>query len=198
MDHRSLSRQAKADHSSRIASRRGESPSDAAADKAMITRAFAQHDKQLHGGKPTRLHLKDGGSAEGSANGSRLDRPGRARGGKMSKGKGNHVNVIVASGGGQDRPVPVPVPAAGPPHPPMMPPPGAGAPPMGPGGPPMGMPPGAGGPPMMPPRPPMAGGMPMRADGGKTVAVHMDAGAAGGKGRLEKSKMAIPDENAAD
>jgi hypothetical protein len=47
----------------------------------------------------------------------------------------------------------------------------------------------------MPPRPPM--GM-MRADGGKTVAVKMSAGASSGEGRMAKSKMPIPDENADD
>lgn len=207
MDHKSLARQAKIDHTSRIRDRRGESPGDAASDKARIERAMAQHDSQLHAGKHTRLHLKDGGCAEGSANAIRLDRPGRARGGmsplgggkkKSSKsGKGNHVNVIVASGGGEkERPVPVPVPAAGPAAPPKppMPPPGAG--PAGPGGPPMGGPPG------MPPRPPM----PMRARGGATeacqphgkgLAFKMKAGSSGGLGRLAKAKMPIPDETAA-
>lgn len=214
MDHRSLARQAKSDHSSRIASRRGESPSDAAADKARIERAISQHDSQLHGGKKTRLHLKDGGCAEGSASASRLDRPGRARGGispfggggkkKSKSGKGNTVNVIVASGGGEkERPVPIPVPAAGPPPRPPMPPPGPMGPGGPPGGPPMGGPPGAGGPPI-PPRP-IPGGVPMRADGGaaeaakahgKELAVHMKAGASSGMGRIAKSKLSCPDANA--
>lgn len=195
MDHKSLARQAKEDHTSRVRDRRGESPSDAAADRARVVRAFSEHDKQLHGGKTTKLTgLRDGGCAEGSANSARLDRPGRARGGKAGKKPHTNVNVIVASGGGQERPVPVPVPAAGPPPHPPMPPPGAG-----PGGPPMGGPPGMpgpmgpGGPPMMPTRP----GMPMRADGGKTVAVSMKAGSASGEGRIAKSKMPIPDEAAA-
>lgn len=196
MDHKSLARQAKEDHSSRIKERRGESPSDAAADRARVARAFSEHDKQLHGGKKTVLTgLRDGGCADGSPAAARLDRPGRARGGKMPKHKGTNVNVIVASGGKDKEPMPVPVPVpGGPPRPPMMPPPPAGMPP---GGPPMGgpgmPPPGAG----MPP-PGMRPPMPMRADGGKTVAVKMSAGAASGKGRMEKAKMPIPDENADD
>lgn len=206
MDHKSLRAQATREHESRIKDRRGESPSDATADKARIRRAFDEHDTQLHGGKKTRLELRDGGCAEGGRTAPRMDRPGRARGGKTGGKKAHtNVNVIVASGG-KDRPVPVPVPAAGgvPPRPPM-PPPGA----MGPGGPPMGGPPGMGGPGLPPPgiggpRPPM---MPMRADGGgvgdaakphgKDVAVQMKAGAAGGAGRIAKAKMPIPDEAAA-
>lgn len=199
MDHRSLARQAKEDHSARIKERRGESPSDAAADSARVRKAFSEHDKQLHGGAHTKLTgLKDGGCADGSPAAARLDRPGRARGGKMPKHKGTNVNVIVASGGKDKEPMPVPVPMAGPPHPPMPPPPGAvpmagGPPPPGMGGPPM-PPPGAG----MPPPGMMRPGMPMRADGGKTVAFKMDAGSASGKGRMEKAKMKIPDENADD
>lgn len=60
-------------------------------------------------------------------------------------------------------------------------------------------PPGLGG-----PRPPM---MPMRARGGgvndasethgKDLAIHMKAGSSSGEGRIEKSKMKIPDEAAA-
>lgn len=288
MDHKTLARQAKADHSSRIRERRGESPSDAAADKALIARAMGQHDSQMHGGKQrTRLHLKDGGCADGGTSTPRLDRPGRARGGSAQKrdsgggvdfdklpppvrmpttdsgqkmapmpmvkgrdtgdkmdaetissgtikrarggmlsdsggksskkpgksGKGNHVNVIVASGGGEkERPVPVPVPAAGAPPPrPPMPPPGAG--PGGPGGP--GIPGGPGmpgappmaGPPGMPPRPPMGPPGMMRARGGATeageahgkdLAVHMKVGASSAEGRMAKAKMPIPDEDAAD
>lgn len=192
-------RKASESHDSRVKAARGESPSDAAADKARISRAIGQHDAQLHGGKRTELKLANGGSCEGGRSAPRMDRPGRARGGKTSKDKkGTNVNVIVASGG-KDRPVPVPVPAAGgapPPPRPPMPPPGA----MGPGGPPMmGGPPGMAAPPGggMPPgmRPPMPG---MRADGGKTVAVNMKAGASSGAGRIAKAKMPIPDEAVAD
>lgn len=209
MDHRSLRAQAERDHASKISNIRGESPSDEAADKKMIKRAFGEHDTQLHGGKRTKLELRDGGHCEGGRSAPRMDRPGRARGGKMGKGKkgGSTVNVIVASGKGEDRPVPVPVPAAGgaPPPRPPMPPPGA----MGPGGPPMGGPPGMGGGPppgMMGGRPPMMPPGMMRADGGgvdaskphgKDVAFRMKAGAGSGMGRLAKAKMPIPDEAAA-
>lgn len=207
MDHKSLRAQATAQHESRVKERRGESPSDEAADVARVKKAFAEHDTQLHGGKHTKLHLKDGGCADGGRSMRRMDRPGRASGGKAG-GKKAHTNVnVIVAGKGEDRPVPVPVPAAGgapPPHPPM-PPPGA----MGPGGPPMMPPPGAGMPPgLAGPRPPMGPpGMPMRARGGsvsdaaeahgKELAEHLDAGAAGGLGRLEKSKMKIPNELAA-
>lgn len=77
MDHRSLRAQATAQHTSRIRERRGESPSDAAADDARVERAMHQHDAQLHPGKHTVLKLKDGGRAEGGAARRRLDRPGR-------------------------------------------------------------------------------------------------------------------------
>ncbi len=210
MDHKSLRAQAVSQHDSRVRERRGESPSDAAADVARVKKAFSEHDNQLHGGKTTRLHLRDGGCADGDSSAARLDRPGRARGGKAPKKAHTNVNVIVASGGKGDAPtpVPVPVPAAGPPRPPMpppggMPPPGAGGPP-GMGGPPMGGPPGMP-PPGMGPRP-MPPGMPMRARGGgvsdasephgKELAFTMKAGASGGAGRLAKSKMKTPDENA--
>lgn len=173
--------------------------SDAAADKSMIRKAIGEHDKQLHGGEHTKLHLARGGAA------------------KHKKGS-THINVIVApQGGGMGaRPVPVPVPAAG------------GAPMGGPGmarppmAPPMNVPPGA-----MPPgvsgRPPgMArggqvmsaghnitprrantptankdaflehteakrGGAIKRMKGGK-ISPPMNAGAGGAKGRLEKIK----------
>lgn len=140
-----------------------------------IEKGVGEHEAHLHGGKKTRLHLKDGGSCEGMAGGGRPDRA--ARGGKKVRGK-TEININVSP----------PAPPMMPPHPPMMipphppmagPPPGAGGPPgMPPGGmpphPPMGGPPGMppGAPPGMPPRPPgmksggrthkaMGGGMPI-------------------------------------
>lgn len=203
----------------------GESKADTAEDKRMIKRALGEHDRQLHPGKHTRLTLRNGGAEEGMASVRRLDRSGRADGGrsgrKKSSGKGSHVNVIVAPGQSQPRPVPVPVPAAGagpglggapvvPPRP-MMPPPAAGAPGLGPPG---MVPPGV----VRPPVPGMVGPM-MRADGGRSGTEGNDAarahavggkrsgkagngskltaGARSGEGRLQKEKMPQEDENAA-
>lgn len=102
----------------------------------------------------------------------RLDRKPFKNGGAVKKA-GTTVNVIVAPQGGGDAPPPM-MPPGPPPMPPPMPPPHMG--PGGPGGPTM-PPPGAGAPP----------GMPMgRKHGGRVP--HMDAGAGGGKGRLEKIK----------
>lgn len=127
---------------------------DEAEDRAMVTSAVHQHDKQKHKGQGlTNLKFRDGGHVEGAKGADRHDRPHRARGGSTNaKHKGAHVNVIVApQGGGGGPPMAVPVPAAGgmpprppgagmapPPPPPMMPPGGApGGPPMGPPGMPM-------------------------------------------------------------
>jgi hypothetical protein len=107
-----------------------------------------------------------------------------ARGGE-AKGKGKSVNITIVNPAPTPPPpqrVPVPVPVPGGARPGM--PPGAAPPPPGampPGGPPPGM-----GPPGMPPGGPPPG-MPMpRARGGRVP--KMDAGAASGKGRLEKLK----------
>lgn len=97
----------------------------------------------------------------------RLDRQAYKKGGRV---KGTTVNVIVAPQGGAEAPEP-PMPMPPPPMAPPMPkPPMAGPPPMPPGA-------GPGGPAMPPPM--------MRKHGGR---VSMDAGAGGGKGRLEKIK----------
>lgn len=109
----------------------------------------------------------------------------RASGGRTKSGKTN-VNIIIATGGKpQGAPGDMLPPSMA--HPPGLPvavppPPGAGV-PMG------GMPPQM--PPMTPPMPPQ-GGQPMpRATGGRTYRSYkdMDAGAMGGKGRLEKSEI---------
>jgi len=153
---------------------------DADEDAGMVKSGVRQHENDLHGGKHSKLHLKDGGHVEGERGHHHMAH--RARGGKTHGGKHTKVNVIIApqgGGGGGAPPMAArpPMAAAPPPRPPMPPPGGApmgGPPPM----PPPGMTrPGMGMPGAMPP-----GGM-MRARGGK---VHMEAGSGSGPGRLEK------------
>lgn len=90
---------------------------------------------------------------------------------KKKSGAKTEVNIVIAGKGEQGASMPQPVPVP-------MPPPGAGMPP-GPPRPPMGGPPPGG----MPPRPPGA----MRRGGGVKEEYPIDAGAGGGKGRLEKA-----------
>src|ERR1700686_935422 len=144
-----------------------------------ITRGYASGGAVI--GKPKRARggmveqrrataERDAQAVEGGAAKERMDRPGRARGGR-AKHKGNNVNVIVApQGHAAGGPPMMPPPGLGgagaammpPPRPPMMPPPGP--PGMPPGGPPMGGPPGMAGPPGMPPR--KAGGRTYARGGG--------------------------------
>lgn len=162
---------------------------------------------------PTPPKKKHGGALDGSLQGTRPTggRLARKDGGRTKK-KGNmNVNIIIGDGSGRQQPaglagrppmpppgIPVPVgappPAGGPgmgaPPMPMAPPPG----PMG--GLPGGMPPGG-----MPPMPRRSGGRTMRREGGRLQGVDkpgrvghrtyheasdMDAGSAGGLGKLEK------------
>ena len=122
---------------------------DVAADKKLIKRAIAMHDKQEHGGAHTDLSkLKKGGKVHHRASGGRL--PGGVMN-KIKKGKGkSHTNVNVIIGapkvGGEEKPAMPQMPAPMPRVPVPMP--GMGA---APGAAP-GMPP-AGGPPGMPPIP---------------------------------------------
>ena len=126
---------------------------DLKADKALIKRAIAMHDKQEHKGEHTDLSkLKKGGHVK-RASGGRI--PGGVIG-KMKKGKGKahtNVNVVVApphpaQGAGMPAMPAMPAPMPRVPVPTPMP--AAGAP---------GMPP-AGGPPGVPP-------IPMRKKGGR-------------------------------
>lgn len=178
---------------------------DVAQDKAMISKAFKEHDAQLHDGKKTHLKLKTGGTVEGKASGGRLDK--MARGGHKKHKAHVTVNVLNHPGAG-----------AMPPPPPMPPP----APIMPPGGPMPGGPmAGPGGPPMSPggmksggrmakkkamggmmgaptqgyskgPLPPAPMTEPHLARGGRLggkPAPHMTGGAASGVGREEKADL---------
>ena len=124
---------------------------DLAADKKLIKRAMAMHDKQEHHGEHTDLSkLKKGGHVAKRASGGRL------MGGKKGKKGGTNVNVIVApprpAAGGEDKAAMPAMPAPMPRVPVPMPMPPAGAAP--------GMPPSVSGAPGVPP-------MPMRKKGGR-------------------------------
>lgn len=160
------------------------------ADKE-VRKGIGEHEKSEHGGKKTKLKLKDGGEAKGKAPKSRLDRKNRATGGRNKGHKDAKVKINILNAGGGKQPMPMSPPSAmgAAPHAPMpMPPPQApAAPPMG----------GAGAPPMgsgMPARPmpgmapqqgrPFKGGGPVRSKGEHP---HLEGGAGGGLGRLEKA-----------
>lgn len=173
---------------------------DVEQDEKLVRSGIRQHDDQLHGGKQTRLHFQEGGSASGSSSRPRHDRSSRSHG----DGKQPKINILIHSapkpeGQGPMPPQmpPQPPPPPPPPRPPMggMPP--GGMPPMGagPGGP---LPPGVGGA-GLPPRPP---GMPMRPpgmrQGGSMGSIGrgthaMKYGSGSGAGRLQKIDEAVPD-----
>lgn len=157
--------------------------------KGIAAEAVHEHEDAEHGGKRTKLKLKDGGEAKGKEPPHRLDRKHRATGGRNKAHKEPKVSVNVINAGSKQQPMPMPMPGGMGPKPPMpMPAPQA----------PAGPPPGA-----MPPKPPMGGapmpggmppgGMPQRpfAKGGpvrsKMDIPHLTGGAGGGLGRLEKA-----------
>ena len=133
-------------------------------DRNLIRRMLNQHEQQEMKVEGTLKHRKRGGRVDGQRDAlavsgeparERMDKPARARGGKVKSKKGVNVNVIVAPQGPGHPPPTPPIPAGGAAPPPMagaaprppMPMPGVGPGPGGPGGP--------GGPPMRPPMPPM-------------------------------------------
>lgn len=165
--------------------------------KDLATDAVHEHEAHMHkGDKKTKIKLSSGGEAKGKSPRHTLDRKPRAAGGRNKGHKEPRVAVNVINAGKQ--PVPVPMPGAGmggprPPAPmaappaPMGPPPGANPmaahPPMGGPAPGMGMRPNGlhtGG------RAKRAGGGPVRDKDGDMP--HLEGGAGGGLGRLEKAK----------
>jgi hypothetical protein len=69
-------------------SKGGDMKSDTAQDKAMIAKAFKQHDAQEHkGGKGTTLKLAKGGAFRSSANGI------------ATKGKTKGTQIVMKNGG---------------------------------------------------------------------------------------------------
>jgi hypothetical protein len=151
------------------------------------------YGKKAAGPSDSSQKFKRGGAVHGERAKMRMDRPGRAHGGKVKGAGKTQINIIMGDKGlgqgqqAQPMPVPVPVPAGGPPPmpprpmaPPMVPP-GAGPPPPG------MMPPGAGA--GMPP------GMPLgRKRGGRVNEMGGDdrvvdkPGSGSGEGRLAKAK----------
>jgi hypothetical protein len=174
---------------------------DEAEDKKMITKAVHEHEDHEHGGKHTKLKLRDGGHTDGHEGKKHLAKRARGGGMKHKGGKSTKVQVIVAPQGdtegarqqglqqGMQQGAVMGARAAaqkmagaraGAGAPPGAPPGGGGPPQPSPGG-------GGGMAPAGPPRPPTMApqqGM-MRAKGGK---VEMEAGSGGGEGRIEKMK----------
>lgn len=75
---------------------------DARADARMVTKGIHQHDRQMHGGKLTKLRLKSGGRVHGEEPECRPDR--RARGGETGKKHGKvQINVNAAPQGDPQR-----------------------------------------------------------------------------------------------
>ena len=121
-------------------------------DRNLIRRMLQEHEQQEMKVEGTLKHRKRGGRVDamrdalavsGKPARERMDKPARARGGKVKSKKGVNVNVIVAPQAQQHAPLPAGGPAGIPPPPvagPRPPIPGVGGPPMPPGGPPGGPP----------------------------------------------------------
>lgn len=112
-DHAQMRRNAIDQHSEKIhriqrAHRAGGGHADAAQDRAIITKAVIkgvhEHEKNDHPGHPlTKLHLRDGGHAEGHSGRKRMDRQRRAAGGKVDAIYRNRNGGEGASNDGKGR-----------------------------------------------------------------------------------------------
>ena len=83
-DHAALKRQAEREEAHKLHRMAGggvhpDAKQDKILDDKEIKKAFSEHDKQLHGGKKTKLKLKDGGRVEGEHGRKRADKPSRHR-----------------------------------------------------------------------------------------------------------------------
>ncbi|MDI9407665.1 MAG: hypothetical protein QM523_00290 [Candidatus Pacebacteria bacterium] len=188
-------------------------PEDVANDYNAFKIAQEVKKEAASKGPPTRnspAKKNRGGALDGTLQGTRPTggRLARKDGGRSNKKKGSmNVNIIIGDGSKQPAGMParppmppagIPIPVGAPPPAGMGGPPGMGAPPMPMPPPPMGGMPPAGG---MPPMPRKTGGRTLRREGGRLQGVDkpgrvghrtyheasdMDAGSAGGLGKLEK------------
>lgn len=188
-------------------------PEDVANDYNAFKIAQEVKKEAASKGPPTRnspAKKNRGGALDGTLQGTRPTggRLARKDGGRNNKKKGSmNVNIIIGDGSKQPAGMParppmppagIPIPVGAPPPAGMGGPPGMGAPPMPMPPPPMGGMPPAGG---MPPMPRKTGGRTLRREGGRLQGVDkpgrvghrtyheasdMDAGSAGGLGKLEK------------
>jgi hypothetical protein len=156
-------------HITRDYARGGGVHGDEAEDRKLFGEMLRDHDKKKHKrARSGSVAQRDAQAVEGGAAKERMDRPGRARGGRSPK-KGGHVTNVIVAPQGHAMGGPPMAPGLGGAGAAMMPPPR----PMPPPGPPMGapgMPPGGMPPPGMPPGGMPPPGMPPRRAGGRTYA----------------------------